>query len=390
MFKKVHFFDNAKNALELFDKKRDEIDLTIVEVDMPDISGIQMIDTIREKYGYNHPVIFTTAITNDDTLLKCLKLGASNYLIKPIFHQTHLKVLINVLKPIYDTKMIYNMNQELEIYKKSSDNQLLISKTNLEGVITYANDNFCKISKYSKDELLGQHHNIVRHPETKDELFENLWTTIKNGNIWSGTVQNRAKDGNSYFVEAKIFPIKDNENKIIEFICFRQNITEHVNLNNKAKDLLKKTKLNYSKIYDDSLEKARTSVVKELNDLEYIVKLERENSRNQTTKRARAESKLNEIKDEKDKEIEKWKFRIKESSSILQKMSVTNKKLTNESRQFNTSLDTKNQKIAVTQKKINDLENERLKLKKIIENRDDVIKHLEDELGKTNGVCKGY
>lgn len=380
IFKKVYFSNNTKEALELFEKYHEEIDLSVIEVNMPTMTGIQMVTIIRKKYEYKHPIIFTTQKTNDDTLIKCLKLGAADYLIKPILNKTHLGVLLKVLKPIYDTKMIYLMNQELEIYKKSADCQLLISKANLEGVITYVNDNFCKVSKYSNEELIGKPHSIVKHPDMKNETYRDLWHTIICGNMWSGKMQNRAKDGSSYYVEAKIFPIKDNNGMIIEFISFRQDITEHVNINNKAKELLKKTKLNYSNVYKESIEKARESVLKEMKNLENIVNLERKNSRNQTSKRAFAENKLNTTTDEKNKEIEKWKDRIKESSSTLERINRANKKLTNESRKFNMDLEVKDKKLTTTQKKVSQLQEDKKQLSKLIKDREDAIKHLEEEL----------
>ena len=385
IFKEVYFTNNGKDALEIFKRHHSDIDLTITEVNLPIMTGLQMVTNIRESYGYKHPIIFTTHQTKDDILLKCLKLGATDYLIKPVLHQTHLGVLIKVLKPIYDTKMMYLMNQELEIYKKSADSQLLISKTDLDGVITYVNNNFCKASKYAKDELIGKPHNIVRHPAMKNHTFKDMWHTIISGNTWSGKVQNLAKDGTAYYVEAKIFPIKDNIGSITEFISFRQNITEHVNINNKAKALLKKTKLNYSTIYEDSIEKAKVSVAKELNNLECIANLERENSRNQTTKRALAETKLNETTDEKNKEIQKWKLIVKKSSSMLDRISNANKKLTIESRKFNMTVGEQDQKLSVTQTKVTDLEKDKQRLLKVIDDREDVIKHLEQQLAQKKG-----
>jgi len=382
IFKKVYFSNNGKDALELFKKYNEQIDLTITNVETPILSGIQMVRFIRQNYGYEHPIMFTLQNTNDDVLLKCLKLGAIDYIIKPILHQTHLGVLIKVLKPIYHSKMLYSMNQELEIYKQSADTQLLISKTDLEGTITYVNDNFCSVSKYSRDELIGQAHSMVRHKEMKNNVFKDLWHTIISGNNWNGTIQNQAKDGSSYYVNASIFPIKDEYGKLTEFISFRQDITQYVIQTNQAKKLLKETKLNYSKVYEESLLKAKTSVKKEMQDLEYIVNLERENARNHISKRAVAESKLNETTDEKNKEINKWKYRVQEASSTLEKIRVANKKLTNQSRNFNMSIEINEKKLSHTQTKVSQLQNDKDALRKIIEDREDVIKHLEEQLVK--------
>jgi len=82
--------------------------------------------------------------------------------------------------------------------------ELIISRTNLSGVITYANETFCKISGYTLSELIGKNHNIVRHPDMPLVIFENLWDTIKKENKWSGNVKNIRKDKGFYWVNATI------------------------------------------------------------------------------------------------------------------------------------------------------------------------------------------
>jgi len=82
--------------------------------------------------------------------------------------------------------------------------ELIVSRTSLDGIITYANDTFIEISGYTKDELIGQHHNIVRHPDMPRVCFEELWSTIKEENKWIGNVKNLRKDGGYYWVKATV------------------------------------------------------------------------------------------------------------------------------------------------------------------------------------------
>jgi len=123
----------------------------------------------------------------------------------------------------------------LDQYKKAVDSSLLVSKTDLKGNITYVNENFINISGYSQKELLGQPHSIVKHNNTSKKTFKKLWETISNGNMWSGVLENRAKDGSSYFVDATILPIFDNE-KIIEYMALRQDITKQIETQKKIED----------------------------------------------------------------------------------------------------------------------------------------------------------
>lgn len=83
---------------------------------------------------------------------------------------------------------------------------IIVSETDAKGNIIFANDDFCKISGYSIDELLGKSHNIVRHPDMPKAAFEDLWKTIKDGNVWKGIVKNKTKEGNYYWVRATVYP----------------------------------------------------------------------------------------------------------------------------------------------------------------------------------------
>ena len=93
-------------------------------------------------------------------------------------------------------------NNELVLNNKD----FLVSETDSKGKITFANDAFCKYSGYSIDELLGQPHNIARHPCMPKAAFKDLWETVKSGNKWRGFVKNLAKDGGYYWVYATVFP----------------------------------------------------------------------------------------------------------------------------------------------------------------------------------------
>ena len=116
----------------------------------------------------------------------------------------------------------------LNEYKRAVDVSNIVSKADPKGVITYVNDRFCEISGYRRDELVGQPHNIIRHPDMPASVFENLWTTIQAKKIWHGIVKNRAKDGHAYYVDSTIVPILDDANTIVEYIAIRKDVTELV------------------------------------------------------------------------------------------------------------------------------------------------------------------
>ena len=100
--------------------------------------------------------------------------------------------------------MQYNGN-EILLYTSS----LLISQTDKNGVILYANEDFCEIAGYSNSEIIGKPHNIIRHPDMPKSAFKDMWNTIQSGKIWTGFVKNLAKSRKFYWVYATVFSYKD-------------------------------------------------------------------------------------------------------------------------------------------------------------------------------------
>jgi|CXWL01.1.fsa_nt_gi PAS domain S-box-containing protein len=106
------------------------------------------------------------------------------------------------------------------------DEYSIIAITDLNGIIKYANKEFCKISRYSHDELVGQNHRILKSGIHPQEFYQVMWSTISEGKIWRGELKNKAKDGTMYWVKTIIVPIIDKEGKPIEYISIRTDITK--------------------------------------------------------------------------------------------------------------------------------------------------------------------
>jgi PAS domain S-box-containing protein len=118
----------------------------------------------------------------------------------------------------------------LDEYKNAVDRSSIVSKTDRQGHIIYANEKFCTISGYTQEELIGQPHSMVRHKDTPRHVFKELWNTIHKGEPWHGLIKNRKKDGTDYWVDATINPILDHRGNIEEFIAIRTDITPTIHL----------------------------------------------------------------------------------------------------------------------------------------------------------------
>lgn len=118
----------------------------------------------------------------------------------------------------------------LKQYKDAIENSNIVSKTDTAGIITFVNDEFCKISGFSREELIGKNHNIVRHPDVPASKFKLLWDTINAKKTYKSTVKNRAKDGSTFYVNTTVTPILDEKGDIKEFIAIRYDVTKEVEL----------------------------------------------------------------------------------------------------------------------------------------------------------------
>jgi len=156
----------------------------------------------------------------------------------------------------------------LQQYQEAIENSNIVSKTDVNGIITFVNDEFCKISGYTQEELLGKNHNIVRHPDVPASKFKLLWQTIKSKKIYKSTVKNRAKDGSTFYVNTTVIPILDTNGDIEEFIAIRYDVTQEIfykhSLEKKEKELEELNK---------ELEKRVEEKTKELKELNETLEL---------------------------------------------------------------------------------------------------------------------
>lgn len=132
----------------------------------------------------------------------------------------------------------YNLIFNLKYLELAINKTLILSRADQYGTIIEVNENFCEISGYSAQELLGQPHSIVRHPDMPQAVFEDLWQTIQRKEIWRGEIKNLRKDGTSYYVMSYIIPILNQQNELIEYLSIRQDITLIVELRESLQNAL--------------------------------------------------------------------------------------------------------------------------------------------------------
>ena len=268
----VELAGDTKVALHSIQNKC--IDLVLLAVELKNENGIKFLEKNKNEIIniYNIPILFLSGNIEASIIRDGLKAGAKDIIKKPyVIEEIVLKSDMWIDYKRKEEEVLCS-TQLLEEYKDAVDESSIVSKATPSGIITFVNDNFCELSGYTKEELIGKNHNIVRHPDMKKEIFQDLWKTIKEEKkTWKGSVKNRKKDGGYYWVDAVIKPILDSAGNIVEFIGLRTDITdmEQSKVELKKQYSIKSDKydevLSLSKLYEEAIEESNIILRVDLN-----------------------------------------------------------------------------------------------------------------------------
>ena len=222
----------AKNMNDALDKlQNNRIHLIITDLYMPNVEGREIIEEIK-KINSDVPIVIISAKNDKEVLYKSINYGIQGYLIKPFKND-------QLLKKINEIKKELKKNTLIQQYQTITDESSIISKTNKEGIITYVNDTFCEISGYTREELIGKSHNILRSKEESIQLFENLWRRIsQKKKVWTGVIKNQNKSGKTFYIKTTIKPILNSSGEIEEFIALAMPITNIIHPQKQLHDFL--------------------------------------------------------------------------------------------------------------------------------------------------------
>lgn len=198
--------------------------VTGITGEYPDEIGRDFLSAVISEVGAGAGEKFRTV--GADQLAKCfhdLKRSAVKVLENEADPMTIHRAFDEALLLLLSAHAVATENLAKE-YKKAVDASAIVSITDPLGIIKYANDRFCAISGYERDELIGMPHNIVRHPDMPESAFAGMWAAIKAKHVWHGVIKNRRKDGGSYWVDTTVTPILGVNGEIREYISIRWEI----------------------------------------------------------------------------------------------------------------------------------------------------------------------
>ncbi|MGL5033004.1 MAG: PAS domain S-box protein, partial [Microcystaceae cyanobacterium] len=179
---------------------------------------------IKAKFGQSNEKIWTYIRKDQTTFPVLLSITAIRN------DQQEIKAYMGIASDITErlrTEQTLNQTlQELAVQKAALDEAAIVAITDTKGVMTYVNDRFCQISQYSREELLGQTHRLVKSEHHTPEFFRDLWQTIGKGKVWHGEIKNRKKYGGVYWVDSTIVPFLDAKGKPYQYLAIRFEITQ--------------------------------------------------------------------------------------------------------------------------------------------------------------------
>ncbi len=209
-------------------------DLILLDIVMPGMNGFEVAEKIKENpEASNIPIIFLTAKYDSESIVKGLEIGAVDYLSKPFQKEELLVRIKNTLQTFNLRNALNRALEKSQQYIKTIQNQMelidkniIYSSTDLDGNITEVSNAFCKISGFSKEQLLGKNHRIVRHPDMSEQKFAKLWQTITRGDTWHGEIKNRRKKGGEYWIDTMIYPRVDERGERVGYTAISHDITD--------------------------------------------------------------------------------------------------------------------------------------------------------------------
>jgi PAS domain S-box-containing protein len=200
--------------------ERIQPDLVLIDVMLPGEDGVSLAATVRATERFRDlPIIFLTSHHDPSTLLVSRDWPEAEFIRKPVndgYLRAHVMARIALARAV----------RELTHFKSALDEHAIVSMTDASGRITYVNSKFCEVSGYSREELIGKTHRIVKSGQHPAALYDEMWGAISTGKVWQGELRNRTKGGCCYWVETTIVPVLDHFGLPEAYISIRTEVTK--------------------------------------------------------------------------------------------------------------------------------------------------------------------
>lgn len=274
-----------------------------------------------------------------------------------------------------------------KVYLEMLDKFVIVSRTDLEGKITYVNDIFCEVNKFSREELIGQAHSITKDPSTSPAVFKDLWDTITRDEIWEGTLSNKDKEGELYIAKMVIFPFCEGSVKV-GYMAIRYVVTAEINQNKQLKSYILKTIVNLKKELTEENVKHKLELEDKMKKIHYLEILADRNSLDEEKafqKKIASQASQIESYDEKlkynealhQRRIAEYLKEKREHDSIVSENKAHIVKLENQAETLQTKISDLENLVALKKEIITNLQKEIAIQKDLVEHRESQIEKLQ-------------
>ena len=233
--------ENGRDGLELY--LAHTPDIVVTDIMMPFVSGLEMAREIRTRKP-DAQIIVMTAFNDIDYLLQAIDIGISQFVLKPIALQKLLDAIERSINVVMMQRQLRRQNEHIRLLSNAlehSPSMALITDTS--GTIEYVNRKFCEITGFDVNEAVGQTPSILKSGETPAEVYRELWSSILQGNEWHGSMLNRKKNGELFWENVSISPLKASDGSLVKFIKSGEDVTrqrrlEEENLNSRKMEAI--------------------------------------------------------------------------------------------------------------------------------------------------------
>jgi PAS domain S-box-containing protein len=246
---------NKNDFLQALEEFSPEVILS--DNSMPQFNSAEALQITRQRF-HHVPFILVTGTVSEEYATNMIKHGADDYILKD--RMTRLPAAIEAA--LAQRRAL----KEITDYRYALDQSAIVAITDHKGIILYANENFCKISKYNARELIGRDHRLLNSGYHSLSYIKNLWFTIANGKIWRGEFRNKAKDGSFYWVDATIVPFLNEKGKPYQYLSIRTDITEKKKLEEELFEQQRREQVKMTATALHAQEKERNLIGQELHD----------------------------------------------------------------------------------------------------------------------------
>ena len=253
--KNVYTFSEGESALNFFKEKKADIDLIISDIEMPQMNGITLLKEIR-AIDEQIPYIISSAFKKPEYLIDSITYHVTAYLLKPIDVTELFSKIDYIFYEKVDKVKSHHQKIQIETYLDALNSVALVTKTDLEGTITYVNDMCCKVFKYKREELISTPYRSILDPHLSKEKIDRIKEIIRSGNKWHGQIKHEGKDKTSFYTVTTIFPLYENEdNDISGYFVINFLVTDFVEEKREFKKNIISSIVDYKKDKHCSLKK---------------------------------------------------------------------------------------------------------------------------------------